>query len=358
MLNSKLEILSTIATGPWGSGRCKICALCQVKGPMDFEDTDNKVLVMDPCEPWLYSCGSSQHGACFLHEIETQGNITFIKETKCLYSAKFNKPSECPDCIASALGTRTVVVDKGASYFYVASTINRSITETYSPKSVSIRRLKSTVDGFDHSFHYLTVLPKYQDTYPIEYVYSFNDQHFVYFLTVQKEAPNSRSYHTRIVRLNTEDNDLQKYRELNLDCRFEYKRRRKRGLSENPRDVTFNVLQAAHATMPGSKLAQEISASETDLVLFGVFAESHVESRMPQKNSAVCAFPLTMINQAIDDGMNKCCSSSIHGKMLRGLMFYQDTEYCPHNVSSWQTLPILFTFRSIVEISEVYCIAD
>ncbi|XP_060096048.1 macrophage-stimulating protein receptor [Heteronotia binoei] len=334
MLNSKLAILSTIATGPWGSGQCKICTKCQVKGPMDFEDTDNKVLVMDPFEPWLYSCGSSQHGVCFLHEIEMQGNIVFIKETKCLYSAQFNKPSECPDCIASALGTRAVVIDKGASYFYVASTINRSIAEIYSPQSVSIRRLKSTTDGFDNSFHYLTVLPEYQDTYPIDYVYSFNDQHFVYFLTVQKESPSSKSYHTRIVRLSTEDNDLQKYRELNLDCRFEYKRRRKRGLSVNPRNVAFNILQAAHATKPGSKLAQEISASETDLVLFGVFTESHVESKVPHKNSAVCAFPMSMINQAIDDGMNKCCSSSIHGKMLRGLMFYQDTEYCPHNVNS------------------------
>ncbi|XP_048348163.1 macrophage-stimulating protein receptor isoform X2 [Sphaerodactylus townsendi] len=334
MLNSNLVILSTVVTGPWGSDQCKICAKCQMKGPMNFEDTDNKVLVMDPFEHWLYSCGTSQHGICFLHEIEIQSNIAVIKETTCLYSAQFNKPYECPDCIASALGTRTVVVDKSASYFYVASTVNRSIAETYSPKSVSIRRLKSTRDGFDHSFHHLTVLPEYQDTYPINYVYSFNDQHFVYFLTVQRENLSFKSYHTRIVRLSIEDNDLQKYRELNLDCRFEYKRRRRRGLAVNPRDVAFNVLQAAHATKPGSKLAQEISARETDLVLFGVFAESHVDSMMPQKNSAVCAFPLSMINQAIDNGMNKCCSSNVHDKMLRGLMFYQHTEYCPHNVNS------------------------
>nr|XP_056710658.1 macrophage-stimulating protein receptor [Euleptes europaea] len=333
-LNSKIVILSTIVTGPWGSGQCKICAKCRTKGPMNFEDTDNKVLVMDPFERWLYSCGSSQHGACFLHKIEMHGNLASVEETTCLYSAQFNQPSECPDCIASALGTRTLVVDKGASYFYVASTVNRSITETYSPQSVSIRRLKSTTDGFDRSFHSLTVLPEYQDTYPIDYVYSFNDHHFVYFLTVQRENPSSRSYHTRIVRLSIEDNDLQKYRELNLDCRFEYKRRRKRGLAVSPRDVAFNVLQAAHATKPGSKLAQEISASESDMVLFGVFAESHVESAMPQRNSAVCAFPLSMINQAIDDGMNKCCSSRVHDKMLRGLTFYQHTEYCPHNVNS------------------------
>ncbi|XP_053159127.1 macrophage-stimulating protein receptor [Hemicordylus capensis] len=332
MLNSKLAILSTIVTGPWGSPECEICAKCQVKGPMDYEDTDNKVLVMDPSEDWLYSCGASQHGICFKHEIETRGPVPFITNlTECLYSAQSNRPSECPDCVASPLGTRTVVVDIARSlFFYIASTINRTISEIYSPKSVSIRRLKSSLNGFDNFFQSLTVLPEYQDTYPIDYVYSFNDQHFVYFLTVQRENPSSKLYHTRIVRLSTDEREVRMYRELNLDCRFESKRKRSLGVSTN---VVFNVLQAAHATKPGSKLAQEIDANETELVLFGVFAESQVESREPRNYSAVCAFPVRKINQAIEEGMDKCCSSTNHDKMLRGLQFYQATEYCPHNVN-------------------------
>ncbi|XP_061473765.1 macrophage-stimulating protein receptor isoform X2 [Rhineura floridana] len=332
VLNSKMEILSTIVTGPWGSPQCEICASCSLKGPMNAEDTDNKVLVMDPYVFWLYSCGSSQHGVCFKHDIEVQDNNVSIN-TLCLYSANVNKPSECPDCVASPLGTRAVVVQQSSAlYFYIASTINRSIAEAYSPKSVSIRRLKGTLDGFSYPFHSLTVLPEYQDTYPIDYVYSFNDQHFVYFLTVQRESPSSKVYHTRIVRLSTEETEVYKYRELNLDCHFDTKR--KRSLGEKPKNVVFNILQAAHATKPGSNLAPEISVSDTQVVLFGVFAESEAESMVPKKNSAVCAFPVSAINKAIDKGMEKCCSLSINDLMFRGLTFYQGTEYCPHNTSA------------------------
>uniref|UniRef100_A0A670YJW6 receptor protein-tyrosine kinase n=1 Tax=Pseudonaja textilis TaxID=8673 RepID=A0A670YJW6_PSETE len=337
-LNSELKILSTLITGPWGSPDCEICALCPGKGPVDFQNTDNKVLVTDPVEPWLYSCGSSQHGICFQHKIEMQGDVVLLGETSCLYSPEQNKPTECPDCVASPLGTRVVVVDRAyASYFYIASTINATIADTYSPKSVSIRRLKSTLDGFDKSFHSLTVLPEYQDTYPIHYVYSFKYQKFVYFLTVQREDPTSKSYHTRIVRLSTEEIEVRRYRELNLDCRIQSKR--KRSLNTMPKDVVFNVLQAAHATNPGAKLAQAIGASETELVLFGVFAESQQDSKVPQRYSGVCAFPLHMINKAIETGMTKCCSLDVHDKMLRGLKFYQDMEYCPHNVSPYCFLP-------------------
>ncbi|XP_078241643.1 macrophage-stimulating protein receptor [Pogona vitticeps] len=331
ILNSELKILSSIVTGPWGSTSCTICALCQVEAPINFENTDNKVLVMDPHEPWLYSCGSSQNGICFLHEIKMEGSAASITETSCLYSAQLNKPSECPDCVASPLGTKVAVIDQLASYFYIASTINKSVAETYSPKSVSIRRLKSSLDGFYYSFHSLTVLPEYQDTYPIDYVYSFNNEDYVYFLMVQKESLSSKLYHTRIARLSAKESELRNYRELNLECHFGHKR--KRSLGMDPRDVTFNILQAAHATYPGSKLADELTLSVKELVLFGVFAESHAESKVPQKYSAVCAFPVTKINEAIDNGMMKCCSLSVHDKMLRGLTFYQDIEYCPHNIN-------------------------
>ncbi|CAI5767020.1 macrophage-stimulating protein receptor [Podarcis lilfordi] len=332
MLNSKMEILSMIVTGPWGNAACEICAKCPVKGPMNPEDTDNIVLVMDPQEFWLYSCGTSHHGVCFQHEIEKNGNVSV--DTKCLFSAKFNRPSECPDCVASPLGTRVVVADMAHTvYFYVASTINRSIAETYSPKSVSIRRLKSNAEGFDHPFHSLTVLPAFQDTYPINYVYSFEYRNFVYFLTVQKENPESSVYHTRIVRLSTDETEVHTYRELNLDCRFNTKR--KRSLGATPRDVVFNVLQAAHATQPGPKLAPEITVSDADreLVLFGVFAESLPGSKVPRNYSAVCAFPVNKINEAIDEGMKECCNVDVHNHVPRGLKFYQVLEYCPHNVN-------------------------
>ncbi|XP_065407499.1 macrophage-stimulating protein receptor isoform X9 [Chrysemys picta bellii] len=325
---------SVIVTGPVGSAQCEICAQCQEPGDgRKLEDTDNVVLVMDPSEPWLYSCGTSQHGRCFQHELEIQDSLVVVSATYCLYAAQ-NSPDECPDCVASPLGTRVLVTETSrVSYFYIVSTINSSIAARYSPKSVSIRRPKATLDGFSCVSDSLNVLPEFQDSYPIDYVYSFSAQDFVYFLTVQKESPTSRSYHTRLVRLTAKEHNMDRYRELVLDCRFESKRRRRRSSDgEHKHDVAFNVLQAAHVARPGPKLAQEISVNETDLVLFGAFAESEAESSMPRWYSAVCAFPVHQINQAIEDGMSKCCGVA-QRELLRGLSFFQAVEYCPHNVN-------------------------
>ncbi|NXT59670.1 RON protein, partial [Pluvianellus socialis] len=167
----------------------------------------------------------------------------------------------------------------------------------------------------------------------IHYVHSFADGDHVYFLTVQPERPRSAAYHTRLARLSIHEHDLRRYRELVLDCRFESKRRRRRSVEgDTDRDVTYNVLQAAHATRPGARLARELGIDDSDTVLFGAFAESQPESRLPRQDSAVCAFPLRLLNQAMEEGMEKCCGTG-HPPMLRGLTFFQSVQYCPHNVN-------------------------
>lgn len=334
LASPELRLLSVLITGPVGSAECQICRLCPAvtDGP---KDTDNVLLLLDPLEPWLYSCGTSQHGLCYQHQLEVRDGEVAITTTHCLYSATGNRPTSCPDCVASPLGTSaTVVATSYASFFYLGSTINSSVAAWYSPQSVSVRRLKGTLDGFSDDFQWLTVLPRYRDNYTIHYVHSFTDGDHVYFLTVQPERPGSAAYHTRLVRLSTQERDLRRYRELVLDCRFESKRRRRRrsGEGDTKHDIAYNVLQAAHATRPGARLARDLGINDTDTVLFGAFAESRPESRLPQKNSAVCAFPLRLLTQAMEEGMEKCCGTG-HPPLLRGLSFFQPVEYCPHNVS-------------------------
>lgn len=335
LASPELRLLSILVTGPVGSAECEICRLCPAAadGP---EDTDNVLLMLDPLEPWLYSCGTARHGLCYQHQLEVRDGKVAIASTHCLYSATGNSPASCPDCVASPLGTSaTVVATSYASFFYLGSTINSSVAARYSPQSVSIRRLKGTLDGFSDDFQWLTVLPQYRDNYTIHYVHSFTDGDHVYFLTVQPERPGSAAYHTRLARLSTHERDLRRYRELVLDCRFESKRRRRRrhgGEEDAERDVAYNVLQAAHAARPGARLARDLGINDTNTVLFGAFAESRLESRVPREDSAVCAFPLRLLNQAIEEGMEKCCGTG-HQPLLRGLSFFQPVEYCPHNVS-------------------------
>uniref|UniRef100_A0A8C5IUS0 Sema domain-containing protein n=1 Tax=Junco hyemalis TaxID=40217 RepID=A0A8C5IUS0_JUNHY len=313
LVSPELRLLSVLVTGPMGSARCEICRLCPAitDGP---EDTDNVLLLLDPLEPWLYSCGTAQHGLCYQHQLEVRDGKVAITATHCLYSAMGNSPAFCPDCVVSPLGTSaTVVATSYASIFYLGSTIDSSVAARYSPQSVSIRRLKGTLDGFSNDFQWLTVLPQYRDNYTIHYVHSFADGDHVYFLMVQPERPGSAAYHTRLARLSTHERHLRRYRELVLDCRFESKRRRRRsGEEDAERDIAYNVLQAAHAARPGARLARDLGINDTDTVLFGAFAESHPESPVPQENSAVCAFPLRLLNQAMEEGMKKCCGTGHH----------------------------------------------
>ncbi|NXM66188.1 RON protein, partial [Serilophus lunatus] len=330
----ELRLLSILVTGPVGSAKCEICHLCPATTD-GLEDMDNVLLLLDPLEPWLYSCGTARHGLCYQHQLEVRDGKVAITATHCLYSATGNSPTLCPDCVASPLGTSaTVVATSYASFFYLGSTINSSVAARYSPQSVSVRRLKGTLDGFSDDFQWLTVLPQYRDNYTIHYVHSFADKDHVYFLMVQPERPGSTAYHTRLARLSAHERDLRHYRELVLDCRFQSKFRRRRRSSEEDteRDVSYNVLQAAHAARPGSHLARDLGINDTDTVLFGAFAESRPESRVPRENSAVCAFPLRHLNQAMEEGMEKCCGTG-HQPLLRGLSFFQPVEYCPHNVN-------------------------
>ncbi|XP_066183156.1 macrophage-stimulating protein receptor isoform X2 [Sylvia atricapilla] len=333
LVSPELRLLSVLVTGPVGSAECEICHLCPAStdGP---EDTDNVLLLLDPLEPWLYSCGTAQHGLCYQHQLEVRDGKVTIAATHCLYSAMSNSLEFCPDCVVSPLGTSaTVVATSYASFFYLGSTINSSVAARYSPQSVSVRRLKGTLDGFSNDFQWLTVLPQYRNNYTIHYMHSFADGDHVYFLMVQPERPGSTVYHTRLARLSTHEQALRHYRELVLDCRFESKRRRRRSSKEDAeRDITYNVLQAAHTARPGARLARDLGINNTDTVLFGAFAESRPESRVPQENSAVCAFPLRLLNQAMEEGMEKCCGTG-NQPLLRGLSFFQPLEYCPHNVN-------------------------
>jgi len=61
VVDPELHLCSVLVTGPTGSARCEICRLSpaavDAPGP---EDVDNVLLLLDPVEPWLYSCGTAR----------------------------------------------------------------------------------------------------------------------------------------------------------------------------------------------------------------------------------------------------------------------------------------------------------
>ncbi|XP_045056070.2 macrophage-stimulating protein receptor isoform X2 [Desmodus rotundus] len=329
-LGPDLKFLESLATGPVGDPGCQTCAACG-RGPHGPPgDTDTKVLVLEPGLPALISCGSSLHGLCFQHELESNGTALHLAPPACLFSAHNNRPEDCPDCVASPLGTLVTVVEQGhAAYLYVASSLDVEVAASFSPRSVSIRRLKADASGFAPDFEALSVLPRYLPSYRIEYVYSFHAGAFVYFLTVQPAslAAAPGALHTRLARLSAVDTDVGNYRELVLDCHFEPKRRR-RGASVVGQP--YPVLRAAHTAPVGSRLAAELSIAEGQEVLFGVFVASRDSSPGGSPNSVVCAFPIDLMDKLIEEGEERCCKPPIHPGLRRNLDFFQAPSLCPN----------------------------
>lgn len=321
-----------LKTGPVGSPDCQTCPVCDIEtDPSDPVDTDNEVLLLDPAGfllPYLYICGSTQHGVCYFINMDLPQ-----PEPQCLYKKVQNSPTYCPDCLASPLGTKVAIVEQGAtSLFFAAAAVDDKVTQRYPRRSISVMRPLSTEDGFHMVMNGLTVLPNLRDSYKIDYIYSFSTKDYVYFLSLQRENPlkSKSAFQTRLGRLPILIPEVWMYREVVLECRYNPKRRRRR--REVYRDVVYNGLQAAHFGRAGKDLVDELRVGKTEDILYGVFAEVN-EHGEPEKNSALCAFPLAKVNHAIDEGVEACCKSGPE-QLSRGLSHFQPLESCPHEVSN------------------------
>ncbi|XP_068450311.1 macrophage-stimulating protein receptor [Clinocottus analis] len=330
-VNYEMKKIWEVRTGPVGSPDCETCLVCDIDiDPGDPVDTDNEVLLLDVSAfptPYLYICGSTQHGICHFIDIgSTQ------PEPMCLYKNNLNSPTSCPDCLASPLGTKVILVEQAATtLFFVASSVNDKVAGRYPRRSISVVRPLSTEDGFHMVMTGLTVLPSLRDSYKIDYIYSFSTKEYVYFLSLQRENPSksNSAFQTRLGRLPIGIPEVWMYREVVLECRYEPKRRRRR--REDYKYIVYNGLQAAYFGRVGKDLAEELRFTVAEDVLYGVFAEVN-EQGEPQNNSALCVFSLAKVNKAIDKGVEACCKSGPE-QLSRGLCHFQPCESCPHESS-------------------------
>ncbi|XP_039364531.1 hepatocyte growth factor receptor isoform X3 [Mauremys reevesii] len=326
VLNENLQNISVYKTGPvLENPDCAPCEDCKERANLSnsvWKDNVNMALLLETYyDDQLISCGSVTRGVCQRHIIHPDNPADIESEVHCMYSKQRDGESDsCPDCVVSTLGTKVLVTEKDRFVnFFVGNTVKSSFQPQHALHSVSVRRLKETLDGFefltDHS--YMDILPQFRDSYPIKYVHAFENDHFVYFLTVQRESLDSQAFHTRIIRFCSFDSELRSYMEMPLECIFTEKRRKR-----SIRNEIFNVLQAAYVSKPGAVLAHEMGLSVNDDILYGVFAQSKPDSSEPTNRSAVCAVSVRTINEffnKIVDKQNMKCLQHFYGK---------DSKYC------------------------------
>ncbi|XP_028670363.2 hepatocyte growth factor receptor [Erpetoichthys calabaricus] len=308
-LKEDLELLSEYKTGPvLECSDCSPCEQCKPNANSSLhscKDNVNVALIVETYyDDEIFSCGSVNGGVCQRHVLESDSPEDLGNETKCMYSPRIDEECcGCPDCIASPSGTKVLSVESnGLVQFFVGSTIAPSYSHDLQ-HSISVRQMKETQDGFrffsDQS--YMDIIPELRNSYPIKYIYTFQSDSYVYFLTVQKESYDSPLYQTRIVRICSSDPELRSYVEMPLVCILTEKRRKRSTKTE-----MFNILQAAHVSKPGAALAAELGISVDQDVLFGVFAQSKPGSFVPSNKSAVCALPIKAVNNFINDMIHKC----------------------------------------------------
>ncbi|KAM9029347.1 hepatocyte growth factor receptor isoform 4-T7 [Ara ararauna] len=338
VLNESLQNISVYKTGPiLENPDCAPCEDCRDKANLSnsvWKDNVNMALLLETYyDDQLISCGSMSGGVCHRHIIHPDNPADIESEVHCMYSPRVDgEPDNCPDCVVSTLGTKVLVTEKDRFVnFFVGNTVSSTFQPPRVLHSISVRRLKETQDGFEFltDQSYIDILPQFRDSYLIRYVHAFENDHFVYFLTVQRESLDSQAFHTRIIRFCTLDSEMRSYMEMPLECIFTEKRRRR-----SIRKEVFNILQAAYVSKPGAALAYEMGLGLNDDILYGVFAQSKPDSSEPTNRSAVCAVSVRTINEffnKIVDKQNMKCLQHFYGKESKYCLnraFSRNASYC------------------------------
>ncbi|KFV08008.1 PREDICTED: hepatocyte growth factor receptor, partial [Pterocles gutturalis] len=338
VLNETLQNISVYKTGPiLENPDCAPCQDCKDKANLSnsvWKDNVNMALLLETYyDDQLISCGSVSGGICHRHIIHPDNPADIESEVHCMYSPRLDGEADnCPDCVVSTLGTKVLVTEKDRFVnFFVGNTVTSTFQPPHVLHSISVRRLKETQDGFEFltDQSYIDVLPQFRDSYPIRYVHAFENDHFVYFLTVQRESLDSQAFHTRIIRFCTLDSEMRSYMEMPLECIFTEKRRKR-----SIRKEVFNILQAACVSKPGATLAHEMGVGLNDDILYGIFAQSKPDSSEPTNRSAVCAVSVRTINEffnKIVDKQNMKCLQHFYGKESKYCLntaFSRNASYC------------------------------
>lgn len=297
-LNTKdLSITNRIEYGPvYDSYECKYY-------PKEEDDCSKKKelmnnynkLIVPLNETHLLTCWTSYQGICDVRLIDDL--------TKLVYNTTIPIVNNDPFNSSIALVTQDMLL--------VANTYNNLGKEqipAIAGRSLDTLLIKSTDYGLKSTRSSIEFMSRFIKSFIVSYVYSFKQDNFNYFLTVQQsdayfQLNNNNQLQTKIARLCSNDQSLiRSYTETPIQC------------------STFNIL--IHMTKFKS---QNSKSNDDNTYLIGLFENSST------RKQAICVYSLKQINYVINDNIKSCLTGS--GSIQRGLSFIKPDQRCTRNLN-------------------------
>ncbi|XP_072305637.1 plexin-A1 isoform X1 [Eucyclogobius newberryi] len=303
-LSSNLTKLRSHVTGPvTDNPRCYPPPGVQ-SCPHDLIQTSNvnKLLLLDASHNRLIACGSTSQGICQFLRLDDLFKLGEPHHRKEHYLSS----------VAEAGTMSGVVISPdifgGGGKLFVGTPIDGK--SEYFP-TLSSRKLMSNEENADmFSFVYQDEFVSSQlkipsDTlskfpaFDIYYIYGFNSEQFVYYLTLQldtqltsPDASSEQFFTSKIVRLCVDDPKFYSYVEFPIGCTKD--------------GVEYRLVQDAYLAKPGTRLARSLGIPEHEEVLFTVFAQGQKNRAKPPKESALCLFTMRKIKEKIKERIQSC----------------------------------------------------
>ncbi|XP_035501458.2 plexin-A1-like isoform X1 [Scophthalmus maximus] len=303
-LSSNLTKLRNHVTGPvTDNPRCYPPPGVQ-SCPHELVQTSNvnKLLLLDAAHNRLIACGSTSQGICQFLRLDDLFKLGEPHHRKEHYLSSVAEAGTMSGVVISP-----DIFGEGGKLFVGTPIDGKS---EYFP-TLSSRKLMSNEENADmFSFVYQDEFVSSQlkipsDTlskfpaFDIYYIYGFNSEQFVYYLTLQldtqltsPDASSEQFFTSKIVRLCVDDPKFYSYVEFPIGCTKD--------------GVEYRLVQDAYLARPGTRLARALGIQEHEEVLFTVFAQGQKNRAKPPKESALCLFTMRRIKEKIKERIQSC----------------------------------------------------
>ncbi|KAG8447285.1 hypothetical protein GDO86_014668 [Hymenochirus boettgeri] len=263
-------------------------------------DNVNRLLLIDYTDHRVVACGSVWQGICQFLRLDDLFKLGEPHHRKEHYLSGARE--------ADSMAGVIVEQDSGQSKLFIGTSIDGKSEYFPTLSSRKLVRDEESAEMFrlvyqDEFVSSQIKVPSdtlsLHPSFDIYYVYGFVSKIFVYFLTLQLDtqqtlldATGEKFFTSKIVRMCSDDPEFYSYVEFPIGCTkdgFEYR-----------------LIQSAYLSRPGKKLAKALGIPEDEEVLYTIFSQGQKNRSNPPRESVLCLFTLSHINERIKMRIQSC----------------------------------------------------